>query len=126
MHGGKSPLYHRDIRWENIIRLPQDNPSKWVLIDWDDAGSPPTQAALHLEKSNHAPEVFKNNHGAEVDIWSVGRLIIEAKTFILAISANVSELGRWMQSNHKNITAQDALRAVETTYSGSVSVKEKT
>ena len=37
------PLYHRDIRWENIVRRMEDE-SKWFLIDWEHAATPPTFA----------------------------------------------------------------------------------
>ena len=61
-------LYHRDIRWANVIRH-SDN-SDWFLIDWEDASVRPTQAALHMDRANHAPAVFSNGHGSEVDMWS--------------------------------------------------------
>ncbi|TFK67602.1 hypothetical protein BDN72DRAFT_960918 [Pluteus cervinus] len=68
------PVFHRDIRWPNVIQSRQDL-SKWFLIDWEDAASPPTKAAHHLNKVEHSQRVFEDGHGAEVDIWSVGRLL---------------------------------------------------
>ncbi|CAG8665089.1 2607_t:CDS:2, partial [Ambispora leptoticha] len=58
MHEAETPIFHRDIRWPNIIQL---HGSQWILIDWEDASSMPTRA----------PEVFKDDYKGEVDIWSV-------------------------------------------------------
>jgi len=67
-------LLHRDIRWPDVIRS-KTNHTKWVLIDWDDASTTPTCAATHMTSNEHAPQVFSDNHGVEVDIWGVGQLI---------------------------------------------------
>ncbi|GBC37683.2 uncharacterized protein OCT59_005663 [Rhizophagus irregularis] len=73
------PMYHQDVRWPNIIRLPSAlvEPSKWIIIDWKDADGYPNNPADHLTPDEHAPEVFQQNHGGEVDIWSdlQGRLL---------------------------------------------------
>ena len=79
MHDGPKPLFRRDIRWPNVI-LPSNDCSKWFLIDWDDAAMPPTHAAKHPE--SHPAAVFQDNHGAEVDIWGVGKLILYAREFL--------------------------------------------
>lgn len=92
------PIYHRDIRWPNIIkRAGNMQLSKWFLIDWDDASAPPTTATPHLNYINHSPDTFKDNHGGEVDIWSVGQLICEAERFITGLSANLLKAGQWMK-----------------------------
>jgi len=49
--------------------------SKWFLIDWEDAFFAPTKAAPHLNHAMHSPNVYEDNHGADVDIWAVGRLL---------------------------------------------------
>jgi hypothetical protein len=67
LHGSNEQIFHQDIRWPNIIKLP-DEQSKWILIDWDDADGPLTQPASHLEKKNHALEVFEKGHSGKVDI----------------------------------------------------------
>ncbi|CAG8725312.1 10570_t:CDS:2, partial [Dentiscutata erythropus] len=114
MHGGDEPIFHQDIRWPNIIRLPGSSsvPSKWILIDWDEADEPPTQPAIHLAKENHAPGVFQENHHGEVDIWSVGKLITEASKWLIGISPKILELGREMRSNNRP-NAQDALKNIK-------------
>jgi hypothetical protein len=88
-------LFHRDIRWPNVILSPQDS-TKWFLIDWDDASTSPTRAATHLDPSLHSPAVFLDNHGAEVDIWSMGKLIADACTFVPNISETMVDIGTEM------------------------------
>ena len=68
------PLYHRDIRWDNIIRRTEDQ-SKRFLIDWEDAAMPPTLAQPSFAKDTHSPDIFRDGHGPEVDIWAIGYLI---------------------------------------------------
>jgi hypothetical protein len=95
MHAGPKPLFHRDIRWQNIIRSASTR-TKWFLVDWDDASTPPTKAAMHLNQNTHAPAVFEDNHGAEVDIWGTGKLIIDAALFALDIPAAMITVGQRM------------------------------
>ena len=72
-------LFHRDIRWPNIMQN-ATNPDKWFLIDWDDTSFAPTQACskIVLNPKSHASQVFQDGHSAEVDIWGVGYLLITA------------------------------------------------
>jgi hypothetical protein len=109
MHGGDNPIFHQDIRWPNIIKL-SGEPPKWILIDWDDADRPQTRPANHLEKTNHAPEVFLQGHGGEVDIWSVGKLITDADHFIMGLPQSIIDIGVQMQSDDR----PNALNALET------------
>ncbi|KAJ3794318.1 hypothetical protein GGU11DRAFT_759257 [Lentinula aff. detonsa] len=83
------PLYHRDIRKENIIQR-IDDPSKWFLIDWEHASTMPTLAQPNFARETHSPAIFENNHGQEVDIWGVGYLILDADGLILP---EIRELG---------------------------------
>jgi hypothetical protein len=53
------------------------------LAHWDDAAMPLTYAAKHLNPESHPAAVFQDNHGAEVDIWGVGKLILYAREFCL-------------------------------------------
>jgi hypothetical protein len=73
MHSGPNPVYHRDIRDPNIIK--RSDGTGWFLIDWSDATTTPTHAALHLKPSEHSPAVRQDGHGAEVDIWGVGKYL---------------------------------------------------
>jgi hypothetical protein len=95
MHAEPSPLFHRDIRWPNVIRNAATR-TQWFLIDWDDASTYPTIAAMHLDPKSHPPMVFMNNHGAEVDIWAAGKLIIDAVVFSSDISVAVVAVGERM------------------------------
>ena len=52
-----------------------------------------------------------DNHGAEVDIWGVGNLILESTSFTLDPSPELVKLGTWMQNVVPE--AKDALIAVE-------------
>jgi hypothetical protein len=110
LHSGNEPIFHQDIQWPNIIKLP-GKPSKWILIDWDNADRPPTQPANHLKKDNHAPEVFEKDHGEEVDIWSVGKLITDANKWIIDLSQSIINIGIQMQSNNRP-NAYNALKSL--------------
>ena len=39
-----------------------------------------------------------DNHGAEVDIWCVGNLILESTGFTLDLLPELVKLGTWMQN----------------------------
>ncbi|KAF8339322.1 hypothetical protein F5887DRAFT_1232886 [Amanita rubescens] len=41
-------LFHRDIRWPNIMQSREDS-SKWFLIDWEDASFAPNKSSTTLE-----------------------------------------------------------------------------
>ena len=74
LHADPDPLYHRDIRWPNVLQDAHD-PTKWFLIDWDEAASPPTRAAVDLGPESHCPKVFEDGHAGEVDVWAVGKIL---------------------------------------------------
>jgi hypothetical protein len=82
-------LLHRDIRWPNVIRR-KDDPSKWFLIDWEDAQEAPGEAAEHFDKGNHSPRIFQDGHGMEVDMWGVGHLITESG--VIGLSSKLREI----------------------------------
>ncbi|KAF8576604.1 hypothetical protein K439DRAFT_646707 [Ramaria rubella] len=94
------PIFHRDIRWANIIQN-AENPRKWILIDWEDAATPPTKGDARFSMSEHSPRIRNDNHGAEVDIWGVGHLITsstaadlsaEFKALVSALLMNKGEV----------------------------------
>lgn len=98
-HEEPNPVFHRDIRWNNVLREIQD-PTRWFLIDWEDSSVAPTKAAPHFNSMNHSPGVFADNHGAEVDIWGVGFLISSCASS--GISSELRVLGREIcNSSHK-------------------------
>ncbi|KAN0080641.1 hypothetical protein V8E54_003845 [Elaphomyces granulatus] len=98
-------VFHRDIRWPNVIKS-LENPQNWFLIDWEDAAAPPTIAPSHFSRKTHSPKVFTDGHGAEVDIWGVGELIVRCG--ILGLSLELLDLGKWMQGE-KAPTSGEAL-----------------
>ena len=69
MHSDPDPVYHRDIREENIMKT--FDGQGWFLIDWSDASTAPTCAVTHLKESEHSSRVREDDHGAEVDIWGI-------------------------------------------------------
>ena len=85
MHANPKLLFHHDIHWPNII-WDTSLCIKWFLIDWDDASTTLTQPAVHLNLNSHPLMVFENNHGAEVNIWGAGKLIVDAVVFLTVIS----------------------------------------
>ncbi|KXS10369.1 hypothetical protein M427DRAFT_482572 [Gonapodya prolifera JEL478] len=112
MHEGHPPIYHRDIRWPNVIcrRKRLSSSSSWYLIDWDEAAWQPTVAAQHLNRLCHAPEVFLDGHGAEVDIWGVGQLIFECGQRGVRLSDDIQHLGLRMKGSvESRPTASEAL-----------------
>ncbi|KAJ3334437.1 hypothetical protein HDU93_007938, partial [Gonapodya sp. JEL0774] len=114
-HQGQNPTYHRDIRWPNVVA--DATGSEWFLIDWDDAAfGPKTMAAdpNTLGSSNHAPEVFQNNHGGEVDIWGVGMLIHELHRHFVNLDGRLVALGVNMRATDAAMrpTAAEGLREV--------------
>jgi hypothetical protein len=87
-----------------------DKPHAWFLIDWEDAAAPPTTAQPRFSKNNHSPHIFVDGHGAEVDMWGVGELIVQSKA--VGISSELRNLGKWMQGSAAP-SAQDALHKIK-------------
>ena len=70
---------------------------RWFLIDWSDASMTPTYAAMHLKTAEHSPRVYQDNHGAEVDIWGVGKYMEDLASRVscqIAKPAKVQEMAR--------------------------------
>lgn len=110
------PIFHRDIRWPNVIKSLHER--KWFLIDWEDAATPPTaRVPSHWDRDTHSPRAFVDEHGGEVDIWAVGNLILTARIF--GLSSAVVGLGEWMMSDPVP-SANEALERVISLTSNSV------
>ena len=109
-HQGPKSLYHRDIRWNNVLRKIED-PARWFLIDWEDSSVAPTKAAPLLKNETHSPDVFKDNHGAEVDIWGIGFLILSCRSLI--ISDDLKKFGRELRNSSHNLSAEDVLERLQ-------------
>lgn len=105
----QTPLFHRDISWPNIVRR-LDDPHELFLIDWEDAAAPPTKAQRHLAAENHSPCIFIDGHGAEVDLWGVGQLIIQSRAE--GVPFELRALGKWMQDPAAP-SAQEALDKIK-------------
>ncbi|KAF8324425.1 uncharacterized protein EI90DRAFT_3075323 [Cantharellus anzutake] len=102
-------VFHRDIRWPNVMRS-ITNPNQWFLIDWEDAAVPPTKAAPNLDSGTHAPQVFEDGHGTEVDLWGVGNLITRAG--VPGLPENLCSLGRKMVKG-SILSAEQGLRELK-------------
>ncbi|PVF91819.1 hypothetical protein CPB86DRAFT_270995 [Serendipita vermifera] len=88
----------------------------WFLIDWSDAGMAPTRAVIHLKESEHSPRVRQDGHGAEVDIWGVGRyleMLASRVTCGIAQPDAVQQMGRrWVSDlTMSAATALDEIKA---------------
>ena len=110
MHRINPSLFHRDIRWANVLFSPpqRTTSSSWFLIDFDDAATAPTRAAMHLDIRSHHPNIFRDGHGAEVDIWGVGKLILDSG---VTLSDELASLGRDMVK--AQMSAEDALTSLQ-------------
>jgi hypothetical protein len=107
MHSGPSPVYHRDIRQQNILK--KRDIDDWFLIDWSDASTTPTCGVTHLTESEHSLRVREDNHGAEVDIWGVGNYLEGLVSRNRCEDAyNVKEMAKRWMADH-TITAEAAL-----------------
>jgi hypothetical protein len=70
---------------------------QWFLIDFDDASTVPTRAAKNMSRETHSPRVFIDEHCGEVDIWGVGKMIMESA--YLGVSADMKALGKRLVSD---------------------------
>ncbi|KDR72787.1 hypothetical protein GALMADRAFT_252049 [Galerina marginata CBS 339.88] len=111
------PIYHRDIRWNNVIRRIEDH-SKWFLIDWEDAAQPPTTAQPFFSRTSHSPAIFEDGHGADVDIWGVGYLIKTCQA--AGVSMELRALGTRLCDESQSLSAEEALILVNSTQTSSV------
>jgi hypothetical protein len=106
MHHTPKPVFHRDIRWPNVMKR-ADEPEQWFLIDFKHAASLPTLALgrKELEPATHCAAVYKDGHGTEVDLWAVGALVMNS---VKNLPRRLLRLGQAMQSN-RQMTAYEAL-----------------
>ena len=72
----------------------------------------PTHAAKHLKKREHSPRVFADGHGAEVDIWAVGNLFLDASKFASSLSAATISIGKRMREDEM-MSAKQALTEIQ-------------
>ena len=70
-------IIHHDIRWSNILTFED----RVYIIDLDEAyyvpelNTCPSVDEIFVSKEEHCPYSFKNNHGFEVHVWSIGHLL---------------------------------------------------
>jgi serine/threonine protein kinase len=78
-------IFHRDLRWDNVLRYDAVDGQNWFIIDFDDSAffeeeqsNGNIQQARDVQRadpSTHAPELYFATQNEKVDIWSVGYLI---------------------------------------------------
>ena len=72
----------------------------------------PIYAAKHLRDGVHSLRVYADGHGAEVDIWAVGNLFLDAHTFASPLSAAMIFLGKRMRED-QTMSAKEALIEIQ-------------
>ncbi|KAG8807302.1 hypothetical protein FRC17_004526, partial [Serendipita sp. 399] len=66
-----------------------------------------------LSRTSHPPAVFQNGHGAEVDLWCVGKLLEAATSnFHCKIHPDLKQIGARMIANDIN-SATQALQEIK-------------
>lgn len=90
-----------------------ENESKWFLIDWEDADTPPTLAQPSFNKTIHSPAIFRDGHGPEVDIWAIGYLI--RTTSAQDVSQRLFELGQRVCRESDVLKAEDVIALIMAT-----------
>ena len=103
------PIYHRDIRKENIIK--KIGSDDWYLIDFADASLVPTTAATHLSPEGHSPRIQHDGHGAEVDIWGVANFMHELHSVVKDPQQVQQMATKWKED--LNLTAAKALSEIK-------------
>ena len=99
-------MFHRDIRWPNIIKR-ADEPEIWLLIDWEDASGCPTKGKPRFSLLDHSPRIQEDNHGAEVDIWGIGHLITTSN--VADLSEDFKDFGVSIRERSSILNAQKVL-----------------
>ncbi|KAJ7220758.1 hypothetical protein GGX14DRAFT_431977 [Mycena pura] len=98
----KPPTFiHRDLRWPNIMRSLKDR-RDWFVIDW-------TENKRNFDPRTHCPRLYLENHGTEVDLWSVGELVLTSKVYL--ISSWLTRFGCSLKETP--VTAAEALREIQ-------------
>ena len=87
-----------------------DAESKRFLIDWEDADTPPISAQPSFARASHSPDIFRDGHGPEVDIWAVGHLIRTPTT--AGVSAQLRVLGERIRKESHKLCAVAVLELV--------------
>lgn len=87
-----------------------EDESKWFLIDWEDAASPPTKAKPSFTKENHSPAIFHDDHGKEVDIWAIGHLITTSTA--VDVPMDLRRIGEQICKESHNLNAEAVLALI--------------
>ena len=99
-------IVHRDIRWPNLVQS-RENPSHWILVDWESSSKLPTTAHSDFSHHSHPDRVFQDNHGPEVDIWAIGHLLTDAANLISSYPQEIINFGADIKSNYMTMTLRE-------------------
>jgi hypothetical protein len=92
-----------------------EKPTEWFLIDWEYASFFPTSAIKQrFNPDTHCPTVFEPNHGCEVDIWAVGKLLCTCTSsrYSLKDGKKIRDLGEKIMKDSLGASL-NATRALE-------------
>ena len=117
-------VIHNDIRWDNIL-LPRVGEKQIFLIDFDDAfimENPDSRCPPipHLSVEEHAPNI-NEDHGPEVDIFAIGKLILNKLSEIQrGVSPNletpfqdISQFAHLIIQNYKTILIPEIITRIQ-------------
>ncbi|KAG9305289.1 hypothetical protein G9A89_007784 [Geosiphon pyriformis] len=102
-------VVHRDIRWDNVLRLPNDS---WMLIDFEEAaplGASRDSLAIGAPEYKSG-EDFCSTAG---DIWMVGNLFKHTRIYNhISLSSSAKQFKEKLMNKNPNSrpTANDALK----------------
>ncbi|KAG9285613.1 hypothetical protein G9A89_009253 [Geosiphon pyriformis] len=105
----KMNVVHRDIRWDNVLRLPNDS---WMLIDFEEAaplGASRDSLAIGAPEYKSG-EDFCSTAG---DIWMVGNLFKHTRIYNhISLSSSAKQFKEKLMNKNPNSrpTANDALK----------------
>lgn len=95
----RAGIVHRDVRWSNIVLLPETHGAHWVLIDLENAA--PTGTAPTWYHETFPPEYEGERKSlpwtSAFDIHQVGRLFDDMKARFPA--EEVSKFARYLQND---------------------------
>ncbi|RGB22084.1 hypothetical protein C1646_731247 [Rhizophagus diaphanus] len=101
----KEGVVHRDIRWDNVVKLKDD---KWLLIDFEEAAKiGDERETLIISAPEYANGI--DTCQASGDIWMIGKLMDEVK-FTLSEKAQNFRNKLMIDDFNLRLTATDALK----------------
>ena len=106
-------IIHHDISVDNVMKVGD----RYFLIDFDDAmcidtytdGVCPPFDVNRLSADKHCPSTYRN-HGHEVDIWSIGKLMV---TLPFNGRQKLAKLGLKVQEEYKTMKIEEVISEIQ-------------